>query len=1353
MKNILITIISLLIFDISFGQTIWSEDFSAYSAGTGIDGSGNIGDYPSGVTKWTLDVSSATLSNTGDYIKTVSGQMEGRDIDNSVYWESENIDISSYSLINISIDASETGGLEGTDFIRVSYQLDGGSITQFGYESDDFTSTTFTLNDLDVGSNSVLNIWVEMDMNSSNEYIQFDNILVENALDPEPTNHLTSFSATAATTSQIDVSWTDAIGTQLPDGYIIKANTTGTFTNPIDGTDPSEDTDLSDGSALVKVAYGVETYSFSSLSSSTTYYFKAWPYTNSSTNIDFKTDGTVPTANATTLAPAGPGDIFYYVSDASDALYTIDRTTGSTSLIGSLGVTDVEAIANWPSSGNQVLYAANGGTFGTINTTTGAFSTISDVDVDGAANGSEGSISLSDIDGLAFDPRTGDLWASHRRSGTYDILFKINPSTGKFIEDVFGSGVDYITIAGTGVYQDFDDMAVSPDDGTLYGVSNNGTSDQILSINKTTGAITVVSTLSSVSDIEGLGFSNDNHMYGTSGTANDFVEIFWTTGNSTTINSNMGGSGDPESIAALVEDANLIEGKLYHDDNQNQTDDSESGISGVTILLYYDNNGDGYVDGGDEYLASAITDANGEFSFDYASVGDLVLKVDVTTLPSGYSLTTDNQETASFASQSNTDSGNDFGADDGSDCDGNGIPDFTEGTTDTDGDGILDQCDLDNDNDGILDSEETTSDSDGDGIPNYKDLDSDNDGIPDAIEANGGIAPTGYNSATGRIEGSDSDSDGLLNSVDNDPSTAYGAGSTSSLARGDNDGDGYKDFIDKDSDNDGILDIVEAGGADSNGDGEVDSFTDSNSDGLDDGLTSSPLSIPNSDSSWESTYGLTSLPNYLDLDSDNDGIDDSREGYTTAGYQTPSILTDTDGDGILDLWDNNSGGSSIDPIDSDYDGTDDYLDSDSDNDGIDDFIEGNDADNDHVPDVWPLSNTDADGNGIDDSYDNGCSGTTNLNISATDYAEEDNSDGSMYLTSSDIELVNDGATHQTIGLYFSGINVTQGQTISAAYIQFQVDEASTGSVTFTIKGEDTDNATTFGSTTYDASGRTTTTASETWSPADWNTVGESSTNQKTVDISSVIQEIVNRAGWVSGNNIVIIITGADNATAYRTAEVNPTLQISIPGGMTYACGTNIAIQDIDSDSEKDFRDFDDTGDSELPVELISFSANLKDNIVDLNWATATEYNNDYFEVQKSSNGYDFESFTLVDGFGTTVESQYYNTSDFNPYQGITYYRLKQVDFDGAYAYSNIVAVEVNEEIKFNIYPNPSNGIVNIESNINGTIEIINQSGNLIYSEEIFESSKTINLQELAAGIYYIRIITDNEIIAKKLLLQ
>lgn len=116
----------------------------------------------------------------------------------------------------------------------------------------------------------------------------------------EPSNHVTSFSASASSTV-VTLSWTENDGTVAPDGYLIKAST-GTISAPADGTDPSDDVDLTDGSGNVKVAHGTTSYSFTNCNPLTTYNFKIYPYTNSGSAIKFKTNGTVPSSNTTTGA-------------------------------------------------------------------------------------------------------------------------------------------------------------------------------------------------------------------------------------------------------------------------------------------------------------------------------------------------------------------------------------------------------------------------------------------------------------------------------------------------------------------------------------------------------------------------------------------------------------------------------------------------------------------------------------------------------------------------------------------------------------------------------------------------------------------------------------------------------------------------------------------------------------------------------------------------------------------------------------------------------------------------------------------------------------------------------------------
>ncbi len=117
--------------------------------------------------------------------------------------------------------------------------------------------------------------------------------------DPEPTNYPTDFAA-IANLLDINLSWADATGDQLPDAYIIYAGTSSALPTPVDGTPVMNDLDLSDGNGALNVGYGAQQASFTNLDPNMTYYFSIYSYTNSGADINFKNDGTAPTAEATT---------------------------------------------------------------------------------------------------------------------------------------------------------------------------------------------------------------------------------------------------------------------------------------------------------------------------------------------------------------------------------------------------------------------------------------------------------------------------------------------------------------------------------------------------------------------------------------------------------------------------------------------------------------------------------------------------------------------------------------------------------------------------------------------------------------------------------------------------------------------------------------------------------------------------------------------------------------------------------------------------------------------------------------------------------------------------------------------
>lgn len=162
---------------------------------------------------------------------------------------------------------------------------------------------------------------------------------------------------------------------------------------------------------------------------------------------------------------------------------------------------------------------------------------------------------------------------------------------------------------------------------------------------------------------------------------------------------------------------------------------------------------------------------------------------------------------------------------------------------------------------------------------------------------------------------------------------------------------------------------------------------------------------------------------------------------------------------------------------------------------------------------------------------------------------EEFSDGTMYLGSSDLELTHD-ASDQTVGMRWPGIAIPRGAIITAAYIQFSAKASQSVVTSLTIRGQAADNPPAFCSTARDISSRPRTGAAATWAPVPW-AAGEVGANQRTPDLSALVQEIVNRPGWTSGNALAIIITGTGHRTAWAcngSASGAPLLHVDFGGG-------------------------------------------------------------------------------------------------------------------------------------------------------------------------------------------------------------
>ena len=186
-----------------------------------------------------------------------------------------------------------------------------------------------------------------------------------------------------------------------------------------------------------------------------------------------------------------------------------------------------------------------------------------------------------------------------------------------------------------------------------------------------------------------------------------------------------------------------------------------------------------------------------------------------------------------------------------------------------------------------------------------------------------------------------------------------------------------------------------------------------------------------------------------------------------------------------------------------------------------------------------------------------------------------------------------------------------------------------------------------------------------------------------------------------------------------------------------------------------------------PVEMTVFTATTEENKVKLKWQTVTELNNSGFEVQrKTSNGNEFKVLAFVKGKGNSMVLNEYYYEDLNRTPGVYFYRLKQVDFDGSFEYSNTIEVEITSPTEFSLeqnYPNPFNPSTNIQYAISSrqfvTIKIFNSLGEEIetlvneFQEAGIHSKLYIVNSTLPSGVYYYQLNAGGQVLTRKMILM
>jgi hypothetical protein len=571
-------------------------------------------------------------------------------------------------------------------------------------------------------------------------------------------------------------------------------------------------------------------------------------------------------------------------------------------------------------------------------------------------------------------------------------------------------------------------------------------------------------------------------------------------------------------------------------------------------------------------------------------------------------------------------------------CDACSVSSAKSALADTDGDLLANSCDLDSDNDGISDANEdrngdgdpTNDDADGDGIPNYLDLDSDNDGIPDLYESGISISVVASLDANndGVIDASVAKgTNGLANVLENvDNSSAV---TTYTLAN--RDGDTVPDFVDLDSDNDGINDIKESGRTgltDANSDGIVD-FPDTDRDGIMDSGDGNAARGASS-VAFKDTDG-DGVPDFRDLDSDNDGINDVRESGLAASVDANGDGmvdgTDPDGDGILGVADASGVfGDAADPAltDTDADNVPNYRDLDSDNDSISDLVEGGsnavDADQDGVAD-----GPDPDTDGIMSSVDGS---------------------PAVYGDSADPVATN-----------------TDGDALPD---YLDPDSNNDGIFDITAHG---------------------------WGAADAN-------NDGSIDVITD----------PDGDGIMNIVSGLDS----KPGVFGGLGQFVFP----------------------------------LPVTLADFTAHkINNSLVRLNWETSSEENFDHFITEHSADGSSFAALgTLVKASGSRTGNSY-QADDIAPFSGSNYYRLRMVEKTGTASFSKTVrilmdAVAADPVLAPTVATRGTDVVLYLPGNAQSgdNVTIVSAAGHVVRRIGIADKAAVhIATADLAPGVYWLKL--------------
>lgn len=236
--------------------------------------------------------------------------------------------------------------------------------------------------------------------------------------------------------------------------------------------------------------------------------------------------------------------------------------------------------------------------------------------------------------------------------------------------------------------------------------------------------------------------------------------------------------------------------------------------------------------------------------------------------------------------------------------------------------------------------------------------------------------------------------------------------------------------------------------------------------------------------------------------------------------------------------------------------------------------------------------------------------------------------------------------------------------------------------------------------------------------------------------------LLQTVGSITNNSNNFVINGAitDNSSFVNNGSITGTGTLNVSGAASGSGTINgVPTGDIDFSSQVDLG-------GPLPVTLLYFGVSPVDKVVKLEWATATELNNDFFTIERSEDGSRWKVLAEIDGNGNSSNVIFYSWMDYFPHTGISYYRLKQTDFDGSYEYFDTKVVDIGEgslNTDLLIYPNPATDIVSLafSGDKPHSFRISDMTGKDVTDQLVFKQTNnrtiTAEIGALKAGHYII----------------